>query len=348
MESQLRILLIGFQRLYNSEEYMKRLLFSHKSDIDGMGEVVLSLIAFGNIEYILCKNIWDLEQQFLSAYDNNIFNNYDLIYITDLSLTREALERIVNDEDVMNKLYIFDHHETALDCGLNKYPNFNIRIEDENGPSCATQIYYEYLVENNYIQRNELLDQYVEMTRREDTYEWKRLNDTASHDLAILYNQVGYAQYIDLMHKKLKAGINSTNTRFEFDNLEKAMIEQKKSDIEEKVKGFVKQIRIKDIALKDGEIAKVGICFIIYEYRNEIADFIKFRQFDSDNINPEVFNIDVIAMIAMEVNQVSLRSIKDNGYARKVAELYGGGGHDNAAGIPISEEIYLRLINQII
>ena len=39
---------------------MKRLLFSHKSDVDGMGEVILSLIAFGSIDYILCKNVKEL------------------------------------------------------------------------------------------------------------------------------------------------------------------------------------------------------------------------------------------------------------------------------------------------
>lgn len=322
---------------------MKRLLFSHKSDVDGMGEVILSLIAFGNIEYILCKNVWDLEQQFLSAYDNNEFENYDIIYITDLSLTKKSLDKIANDEKFMNKLYIFDHHETALDNGLNNYSNFNIRIEDEIGPSCATQIYYEYLVKNNFLQRNEILDQYVEMTRREDTYEWKRLNDIKSHDLAVLFNQVGCVQYIDMMYKKLKTGANC----FEFDNLEKAMIDQKKSDIQEKVLTFIKQIKIKEKRLADGEVIKVGVCFITYEYRNEIADYIRYRQLDSGDINPEIFDIDVVAMIALEVNQISLRSIKENGAARKIAELYGGGGHDNAAGIPINEEMYLRLIDQI-
>ena len=51
---------------------MNRLLFSHKSDIDGMGEVILSLMAFGSIEYILCKNVKELEDKFLHAYENNI------------------------------------------------------------------------------------------------------------------------------------------------------------------------------------------------------------------------------------------------------------------------------------
>ena len=54
---------------------MKRLLFSHKSDIDGMGEVILSLIAFNEIDYILCTNVSDLEKRFLDEYDSgNLYN----------------------------------------------------------------------------------------------------------------------------------------------------------------------------------------------------------------------------------------------------------------------------------
>ena len=34
---------------------MKVLLFTHKSDIDGMGPVVLSLLAYKNVDYILCE-----------------------------------------------------------------------------------------------------------------------------------------------------------------------------------------------------------------------------------------------------------------------------------------------------
>ena len=323
---------------------MNRLLFSHKSDIDGMGEVILSLMAFGSIEYILCKNVKELEEKFLHAYENNILKRYDEIYITDLSLSPNAIEKVMSDEDIKNKLYIFDHHETAFANGLNNYPNFTIRVEDSIGKSCATQIFYEYLIQNNFLQKNNILDQFVEMTRREDTYEWKKLNDQKSHDLAILFNQVGCTQYIDLMRKKLTSGIN---TQFEFDNFEIELIEQKKQDNKEKVINFVKQIRIKEVTLEDGRIAKVGVCFITYEYRNEVADFIKFRQFVDNDINPEIFDIDVVAMIATENNQISLRGIKPNGLARIIAEMYGGGGHDDAAAIPIKEELYLRLIDQI-
>ena len=60
---------------------MKRLLFSHKSDVDGMGEVILSLIAFGSIDYILCKNVKELEEIFLEAYNNKALEKYDIIFM---------------------------------------------------------------------------------------------------------------------------------------------------------------------------------------------------------------------------------------------------------------------------
>ena len=327
---------------------MKRLLFSHKSDVDGMGEVILSLIAFGSIDYILCKNVKELEEVFLEVYANNTFDQYDIIYITDLSLTRETIEMVMNDANIGNKIFLFDHHETALKNGLNDFSNCKVRIEDNRGKSCATQIFYEYLLENNYISRTNIVDEFVEMVRREDTYEWKKLNDIKSHELAILFNQVGCSQFISQMHRKLIEGIQSNKNTFEFDNFERELIQQKKEEINEKVKGFIKKISIKDINLSDTEVAKVGVCFIVYEYRNEVADFIRYNSSANYNdINPEVFDIDVVAMVAVENNQISLRSTKDDDFARKIAEMYGGGGHDQAAAIPIKNELFERLINDI-
>ena len=36
---------------------MKVLLFTHKSDIDGMGNAVLAKLAFADVEYVLCETI---------------------------------------------------------------------------------------------------------------------------------------------------------------------------------------------------------------------------------------------------------------------------------------------------
>lgn len=52
--------------------------------------------------------------------------------------------------------------------------------------------------------------------------------------------------------------------------------------------------------------------------------------------NPE---LDAAVLVA-DAEKVSIRS--NNGSARKLAEMWGGGGHDNAAGAPMPKEIYLE------
>lgn len=310
---------------------MKRLLFSHKSDIDGMGEVILSIIAFGDIEYILCNNVSDLENKFLDEFNSGRLYDYDIIYITDLSLRKNVAQMAYSDEKLKDKLYIFDHHETALADGLNNYPNCTVKIENEKGTMCATQIYYEYLLEKGFIHRSVILDEFVEMVRREDVWEWKKYNDQSSHDLAILFNVIGYSKYIETMKNKI---MNNLDSHFFFNDEEIETIEDKKKLTAIKVQSFLKDIRKTTI-----DEIKVGICFIIYEYRNEVGDYLKE--------NKDKYDIDVVAMIALDNNQVSLRSTHGNGYARKVAEKFGGGGHDNAAAIPITDEIKDKIIKQI-
>lgn len=316
---------------------MKILLFSHKSDIDGMGEVILSKIAFKNdeLEYILCTNVTDLAVKLKDEYDKGNLYKFDRIYITDLSPTNKLAEIIFGDEKLNSKVYVFDHHETAYANGIQEYPNCTIRIRDEKGISCATQIFYEYLVRERLIKQSRFLDEFVELIRREDTYEWKKLKDYKAHDLAILYNAIGYKKYIKQITNKLNNYIiDNDNSTFEFDDDELENIKEKKDMTTEKVKSYLDGMKIRNI-----DNIRCGICFIAYEYRNEVADYI---------INDNTQDIDVVMMIALDNYQISLRSIKNNDYARIIAEKYGGGGHDKAAAIHISDSMITKIIDEAI
>lgn len=308
---------------------MKRLLFSHKSDIDGMGELILSKIAFSQIDYILCTNVSDLEVKFLKEYNNGNLYNYDIIYITDLSLRKDVAKMAFSDEKLKNKLYIFDHHETALDDGLNNYNNCTVKIKNEKGQMCATQIYYNYLLQNNYIKQSRILDDFVEKIRREDTWEWKKYNDSSSHDIAILFNAIGYNKFINTMIEKIK---NNLDKAFFFSDEELEIIEEKKKTTINKVNNFLKYLKVIEI-----DNIKVGVCFIIYEYRNEVGDYLKEHASDYD--------IDVVAMIAIDNSQISLRTVKKDGSARIIAQKYGGGGHDNAAAIPLTSQMKDEIVS---
>ena len=76
---------------------MNVLLFSHKNDIDGMGNVVLAKLAFDKVDYILCET-FDLETNVMNTIDTKKIYTYDKIFITDLCLKETSLQRIFEDE----------------------------------------------------------------------------------------------------------------------------------------------------------------------------------------------------------------------------------------------------------
>ena len=100
---------------------MKVLLFTHKSDIDGMGNVVLAKLSFSEVDYVLCET-FNLQNEVSKYYDNGSIYNYDKIFITDLWLEEPTLSKIANDKQLKDKFFVFDHHESALKGDFNKYP----------------------------------------------------------------------------------------------------------------------------------------------------------------------------------------------------------------------------------
>ena len=223
---------------------MKRLIFTHVADIDGMGGAILSKLAFDNIDIIYCKNPSDLNNKLLEIYETKNLYNYDLIYISDLSPSRDLLERLLSDSKLSDKIYLFDHHETAFEAGLNDFDNCTVRVKDDKGISCATQIYYEFLIKNNYLVQSDILDQFVELVRLEDTYEYKKYNREDAHDLAILFNAIGKDEYIDRMINKI-----NYNDNFSFDDYELEMINNKKELTIREVESFLNYLKI--LKLKD-------------------------------------------------------------------------------------------------
>ena len=308
---------------------MKILLFTHKSDIDGMGNVVLSLLAFDSVEYVLCEP-YDLESQVLKYYEDKSIYNYDKIFITDLWLYEPTLSKIGNDKKLKDKLFIIDHHKPPFNQNIDNYPFITIKISDENGLCSATSLFYEYLIKNNFINDNNSIKQFVELTRKYDTWEWKtKYNDDLPRRLSLLYDSVGCNNYIDLIYKKL---LNNTE-RFIFDNIEEMIINNKIKKVEEKIQNYIDKIYYKNVFN-----LKAGIIFIDYEYRNDIAEYLREKNYD----------IDFAILIALDKSYISYRSIKDDVDVNLIAQKMGGKGHTKAASSPIKNEKINEIIDLLI
>ena len=300
---------------------MKVLIFTHRSDIDGMGGAVLAKLAFSKVDYVLCET-FNLQDEISKFYDNGSIYEYDQIFITDLWLSEPMLSKVGNDEKLNNKIFVFDHHESAKKEVNDNYSFATLRISDNKGLCSGTSLFYEYLISENLIDINNIpIKEFTELTRRYDTWEWKKIyKDEKAHELSLLFDSVGCEGYIKLMYEKLNSNAYSN---FEFSELENMLIETKKNQVNEKISNYAKKVIYRDVMG-----LKAGIAFIDYEYRNDLAEYFKENGYD----------IDFAMLIALDKGSISYRSVKDDINVRLVAEAFGGNGHDKSSSSPISEE----------
>lgn len=310
---------------------MKILLFTHKNDIDGMGNAVLAKIAYDNVDYHLCGT-FDLVKTVEEYYETKKLYDYDKIFITDLCLEEPLLSKLAKDKKLYNKINILDHHKTYQNEKYTKYPFVKIEIKNENGLCCGTSLFYEYLLNNNLLDKNnKAIKEFVELTRLHDTWEWKTIyNNEKARELALLFDSLGTSGYIEFMYQKLKK-----EKSFMFNELESTLINNKKLQIEIAIKEYLDNIYYREI-----KGLKAGILFITYEHRNEIAEYLRENNYD----------IDFVMMISIDKGVVSYRTVKDNVCVREIAELFGGKGHDKAATNPITKnhkEEIIKILTKI-
>lgn len=308
---------------------MKVLLFTHKNDIDGMGNAILAQLAFKEVDYELCGT-FDLTSSVESYFEGDKIYQYDRIYVTDLCLEDPVLSKVAMDSKLEGKVLVFDHHKTFTDPKYTSHKFVTVKIEDEKGLCCGTSLFYKHLVSEGLIDKdNKCISEFVELTRQHDTWEWRNIyNNEKSRELSILFDALGYDGYISLMTEKLRK-----EDVFEFDSMERILIDNRKKQIALKCEYYKDKIIYREILGM-----KAGIVFITYEYRNELAEYFRENKFD----------MDFTMMIALDPGVVAYRSVREGKAVRPVAELFGGKGHDKAATNPITDETISKILDVLI
>lgn len=72
---------------------MKVLIFSHRADVDGITPVILSKLAFEEVDYIL-EEPSTINDKLKEVYEAEMFNQYDFVYVTDLCINHDLAKRI--------------------------------------------------------------------------------------------------------------------------------------------------------------------------------------------------------------------------------------------------------------
>lgn len=307
---------------------MKVLLFTHEQDIDGIGSVVIGQFAFQELDYVPCKT-FEIDKQFQTYIDNKKIYDYDLIFVTDLCLHEPTLSEINNNPILKNKVLVLDHHKTEI--GNAKYDFVNVILECDKGPTSGTYLFYEYLVSNNYLHPTSVLDELTELTRQYDTWDWVKYNNQKARMLHLLFEQVGYRKYIEIMN-----GIIANNDSIIFSADEMNIINDWEAKFKADSAKILDNMIVYPIIIDNVEY-KVGYIYTEYKYRNDFPELIK-----RNNIN----DIDLIGMFFPNMDVVSYRGVKDVDVS-VVPTYFGGKGHKGAGTNPINNERFKEVLKGV-
>lgn len=287
----------------------KILIISHIADIDGMGSVILAKKYYENIDYILCE-VRDLP----NIFENNDFNNYEIIYLCDLPLSPSAIEVLNNHKEITSKLKHFDHH-ASYDEIVPEYVNSIIEVNDRK--TCGTELFYNYLLTLDNKLNNKFYKKFVEATREQDTWDFNEESYNAKL-LASTHALVGPESYIDL--------ISSLDDSIEF-KIPKLFDNLYQSDLE-KQKRYIDYVN-SNLLITIYKDYKIGVT-IAEQYRSIVGDEIC-------KLRPE---LDFVMILNYSRNTASLRCVKENIDLNQICLEFhhDGGGHKKAAGFMLDKE----------
>lgn len=300
----------------------KILVISHFADIDGMGSIILSKFYFKDFDFLLADNNHDFDLE--NDIDTSI---YDTIYICDLGFNDKNLKYCLEHPEIAMKIKNFDHHESEEE--KNKYAFVNEVFELNGHATCATELFYNYLLtlpNSEFLQSN-FFKELVDAICTQDTWTFEERNNILGPDLAVLHSYLGALAFIDLI-----AGLDCTGDFYLPKNYEDIIIRQNeiaKRDIE----NYISKAKL--IEFNNYKIA----VSISEGYRSSVGDALMKKY-------PEA---DFALIINFYRLTCSLRTDNDKYNLGLIAQEFTsvGGGHKRAAGFKFDEESIPK-INSII
>lgn len=298
-------------------------LFTH-NDLDGVGCGIVARFAFGENVEVRYNSVDGLNREverFLERKRSKRKKN-DYLFITDLSVNEANSIRLTELVKAGGKIKLIDHHKSALP--LNQYPWASVNVSYEDGRlTSATSLFYDYLQQQGWIKPTETLNQFVELVRQYDTWEWEASGNPQAKRLNDLFFMWSIDEFEEKMLERLMISEGFTFNEFE----------EKLLDLEnEKIERYVRRKK-RELVQTFIEDHCVGIVHAELYHSELSSEFGK--------ANP---HMDYIAILNMGGKKVSLRTIHDQVDVSEIAGQYGGGGHAKASGCPLTVEAYKKYV----
>ncbi|GHI00929.1 DHH family phosphoesterase [Neobacillus kokaensis] len=291
-------------------------------DLDGLGCGVIAKIAFGEhvkVSYCSYRNL----NQRVEAFISNPENNKEDTYITDLAVNSEVEKKLAERHRTGKHIQVIDHHVTAMH--FNEYDWGIVKPEYENGKkTCATSLFYDYLIEQGKITRNQTLEEFIDLVRQYDTWEWDETNNLAAKRLNDLFYIINREQFEEEMIKRITENTGS----FTFTDTETMIL-----DIEEKkIQRYIQSKSRQMIQTFFGDLC-IGIVHA-EQHLSELGNAL-------NNLNP---HLDMIALLNVGTKKIGFRTIHDEINVADFAKRFGGGGHPKASGADLTAEVFKAFV----
>lgn len=297
-------------------------VYSH-NDLDGIGCGIVAKLAFGNeieVRYNSIAGLNDRVGRFLETAQLE-----DQLFITDLSVSAENEAKISEFVHRGGKVRLLDHHKTALHLNKHEWASVQVRYEDDR-LACATSLFYEFLVNQGFLKSSPAADEFVELVRQYDTWEWEKHQNLKAKMLNDLLYLLSIEEFEEKMVERLK-----TAESFGFDEFEEKLLEME----QEKIKRYVRKKKRELIQTTINDLC-VGIVHA-ESYHSELGN----------ELGKEYEHLDYIVIVNMGAKKVGFRTIHDSVDVSEIAGSFGGGGHVKASGCPLTEEAFRMYVTDI-
>ena len=297
----------------------KRAYLNTDNDLDGMGPFLVLKKSFPNmkINTTYCgKKDGQADNRVLEILEE--MDTESILFITDIGIRKETADIVDRYYRDGYKVVLLDHHISNE--FLNDYEWAKVESVNSNGvKTCATTLFYEYLVEKNIIEHNHLISCFAEKVRLYDTWDWEEAEDNTAKQLNDLFYLLRRTDFKESVFESLKANTEEFIIPDKYQYL--LNIEQQR--IEDYIKAKSKSLRVKEIYGK-----QVGVVYA-ENYYSELGN-------ELGKMFPE---LDIITMVNISTSKLSFRTIKDDVSVAEFASTYfNGGGHPKASGGALTPE----------
>ncbi len=266
-------------------------LYTH-NDLDGLGCGILAKIAFGEEVEVHYNSVARLNSQVERYFEITKPNQQkeDMLLITDLTVNDANCKRIDQFVKSGSKAQFIDHHKTALH--LNEFDWAKVTVSYEDGRlTSATSLFYDYLTTNQNISSSPSVEEFVELIRQYDTWEWEKNNLLKAKQLNDLFSLLSLDDFESKMIERLK-----NNDSFSFNEFEQQLLKME----EEKINRYIRKKNRELVQTFIGEHC-VGIVHAEM-YHSELGN----------ELGKANDHLDYIVILNMGGKKVSFRTIHDH------------------------------------